>query len=300
MVRAKITAYVPPDLADALKRVAAITDRSVSDIVEDAIARTLMGGSRDAEHAALMAKLNAMQRRLGIIERSQETLFELTAHAARFSMSVAPDMPEADRANANARGAERFRGIIAAIVAVSARARVCGRITSRRWRPPKMDTPATDRRRRRMTDAQSSIPAHDPARGLAMLATALGPAVTAALQAPDTIEIIANPDGRIWVESHGCGRIATGLTLAASHVERVIRLVATLTGAEAHQTRPIVSAELPPLGERFEGILPPVSRAPCFAIRKPAQVLFRLQDYVAAGIMSEAQSDALRSAATPS
>lgn len=116
MVRAKITAYVPPDLADALKRVAAMKDRSVSDIVEDAIAKTLMGASRDAEHAALMTKLEAMQRRLGVIEHSQETLFEFTAHAARFSMSVAPDIPEADRANANARGAERFRGIIAAIV----------------------------------------------------------------------------------------------------------------------------------------------------------------------------------------
>jgi type IV secretion system protein VirB11 len=147
-----------------------------------------------------------------------------------------------------------------------------------------------------MSDAVSVLPAHDPTRGLAMLATALGPAVTAALQAPDTIEIIANPDGRIWVESHGRGRIATGLTLAASHVERVIRLVATLTGAEAHQTRPIVSAELPPLGERFEGILPPVSRAPCFSIRKPAQVLFRLPDYVAAGIMTDAQSLVLQDA----
>lgn len=117
MVRAKLTAYVPRDLADALRRVAAVKDRSVSDIVEDAIARALMGAGRDAEHAALMAKLDMVQRRLGVIERSQETLFELTAHAARFSMSVAPDIPDADRANANARGAERFRGIIAAIVA---------------------------------------------------------------------------------------------------------------------------------------------------------------------------------------
>lgn len=116
MVRAKITAYIPPDLADALKRVAAVKDRSVSDIVEDAIAKALMGVSRDAEQAALMAKLDAMQRRLGVIERSQETLFEFTAHAARFSMSAAPDIPEADRANANARGAERFRSVLDAIV----------------------------------------------------------------------------------------------------------------------------------------------------------------------------------------
>lgn len=116
MVRQKITAYVPPDLADALKRVAAVKDRSVSDVVEDAVTRALTGVARDAEHAALMAKLDAIARRLGVIERAQETLFEFTAHAARFSMSVTPDIADADRANANARGAERFRGLLNAII----------------------------------------------------------------------------------------------------------------------------------------------------------------------------------------
>jgi len=134
------------------------------------------------------------------------------------------------------------------------------------------------------------------ARGLAMLATALGPQVIAALEARDTIEIMANPDGRVWIERHGSGRAPLGLTLAESHIERVIRLVATLTGAEAHRERPIVSAELPPHGERFEGVLPPVARSPCFSIRKPAQVLFRLDDYVAEGILSPDQCDALKAA----
>ncbi len=41
MVRQKITAYVPPELADALKRVAAVKDRSVSDVVEDAVTKAL-------------------------------------------------------------------------------------------------------------------------------------------------------------------------------------------------------------------------------------------------------------------
>lgn len=138
-------------------------------------------------------------------------------------------------------------------------------------------------------------------RGLAMLATALGPQVMSALDAPDTIEVMANPDGRVWIERHGRGRGPLDLTLAAAHVERVIRLVATLTGAEAHRERPIVSAELPPMangqgGERFEGVLPPVSRSPCFSIRKPAQVLFRLADYVASGMMSAAQKATLEDA----
>lgn len=117
MVRQKITAYVPPDLADALKRVAAVKDRSVSDIVEDAVHKALTGVARDADHAALMAKLDQISRRLGVIERAQETQFEFVAHAARFSMSVASDIPDADRASVNARGAERFRSLLNAIVA---------------------------------------------------------------------------------------------------------------------------------------------------------------------------------------
>lgn len=115
--RAKITAYITQDLADALKRVAAIKDRSVSDIVEDAIASAFANAGREAEHAALMARLEMITRRLGVIEKGQETHFELTSHATRFAMSMAPEIPEADRSALNARGAERFRNVIDAIVA---------------------------------------------------------------------------------------------------------------------------------------------------------------------------------------
>ena len=117
MARAKIIAYLPPDLAETIRHLAAARKKSISDIAEDALTKGLLGVGRDVEHTALMAKLDAMHRRLGIIERSQETLFELTAHSARFSMSMAPDVPETDRARINARGAERFRGVIAAITA---------------------------------------------------------------------------------------------------------------------------------------------------------------------------------------
>lgn len=138
--------------------------------------------------------------------------------------------------------------------------------------------------------------AHDPGRGLAMLATALGPSIATMLEAPDTIEVIANPDGRLWVERLGVGRIATDHRLDAVEIERVIRLVATLTGAEATRDKPIVSAELPPRGERFEGVLPPVTRAPCFAIRKPATQIFTLDDYTASGVVTPSQADTLRRA----
>jgi len=138
----------------------------------------------------------------------------------------------------------------------------------------------------------------NPARGLAMLSTALGADVSNALAEGDTIEIAVNPDGRLWVEKQG-GRLSdVGVTLAPAHVERVIRLVAAMTGAQAHQEKPIVSAELPPRGERFEGLLPPVSRAPCFVIRKPAQTLFTLDDYCDAEIITTNQRKQLRRAVT--
>jgi type IV secretion system protein TrbB len=147
----------------------------------------------------------------------------------------------------------------------------------------------------------------NPSRGLAMLATALGPSIAAMLDASDTIEVLVNPDGRLWLEQVGKGRMATGHRLEASEIERVIRLVATMTGAEATREKPIVSAELPPIanggggvnergGERFEGILPPVTRGPCFAIRKPATRIFTLDDYRVSGIVTVSQADALRAA----
>lgn len=137
---------------------------------------------------------------------------------------------------------------------------------------------------------------HDASRGLAMLSTALGPALSAVLLAADTIEVIVNPDGRVWVERVGRGREAGGFRLEAGETERAIRLIATLTGAEVTREKPIVSAELPPRGERFEGVLPPVSRGPCFAIRKPAVRIIRLDDYAEQGVVTTDQLHQLRSA----
>src|SRR5208283_624762 len=72
------------------------------------------------------------------------------------------------------------------------------------------------------------------------------------------------------------------------------RLVAHHVGVEVHGGSPRVSAELPETGERFEGLVPPVAAAPCFAIRSPAVAVFTLGDYVDAGIMSGVQAELLR------
>ena len=135
----------------------------------------------------------------------------------------------------------------------------------------------------------------------AMLRTAMGPAIAAALADPLVTEIMVNPDGMVRLDRLGQGRIETRARLEAAEAERIVRLVASHVRAEVHADAPIISAELPihedgSGGERFEGLLPPVASAPCFAIRKPAARIHRLDDYVADGIMSAKVAVALANA----
>jgi type IV secretion system protein TrbB len=137
------------------------------------------------------------------------------------------------------------------------------------------------------------------ARAYAMLQSAMGPDIAAALADPLTQEVMVNPDGKLRIDRLGEGCTDTGVIIPASQSERIIRLVASHIRAEVTRESPIVSAELPPhgealAGERFEGLLPPVSTAPCFAIRKPATRTYTLDDYVADAMMSEPQANLLR------
>ncbi|MEN3746096.1 P-type conjugative transfer ATPase TrbB [Sphingomonas sp. HF-S3] len=135
----------------------------------------------------------------------------------------------------------------------------------------------------------------------AMLQTAMGPDIASALADSQVVEVMVNPDGSLRLDRLGEGRIDTGIVLEPAQVERIVRLVASHARAEAHAGQPILSAELPAhldgrAGERFEGVLPPVSAGPCFSIRKPAQRLYTLDDYAADGIMSVTMAGMLRTA----
>jgi type IV secretion system protein VirB11 len=128
------------------------------------------------------------------------------------------------------------------------------------------------------------------ARGTRMLRTALGPAIAGHLDDPSIVEVMLNPDGRLWIDRLAGGIEDTGTRIGPADAERIVRLVAHHVGVEVHPGSPRVSAELPGSGERFEGLVPPVVAAPCFAIRRPAVAVFSLDDYVAAGIMTAAQA----------
>jgi type IV secretion system protein VirB11 len=133
-------------------------------------------------------------------------------------------------------------------------------------------------------------------RHTAMLRTAFCAGVCDALEDPATIEIMANPDGSVWIEQAGSGIARSGFTLTPANRERIIRLVAASLPSSHAKPAPIVTAELPGSGERFEGLLPPVATAPCFSIRKASTTDFTLERYAAGGGIAPDLALALRAA----
>jgi P-type conjugative transfer ATPase TrbB len=129
-----------------------------------------------------------------------------------------------------------------------------------------------------------------------LLRRQLGPQLLAAIADPAITDIIVNEDGRVWFEAHGKGLYAAGFVLPESHRESLIGTVAAVLGTTADNDHPIVEGELPIGRIRFEGLMSQVVRRPCYAMRKPAQVLFTLDRYVRDGIVTAAQAEIFRDA----
>src|SRR5215469_4299773 len=127
-----------------------------------------------------------------------------------------------------------------------------------------------------------------------LLKRQLGAKILAAIDDPQITEIIVNEDGRVWFESYERGLHESGLSFTASQIESLIGTVAASLRAVTNTQNPILEGELPIGGVRFEGLLPPVARQPCCVMRKPAQVLYGLDDYIRDGILEERLSEILR------
>ncbi len=145
-----------------------------------------------------------------------------------------------------------------------------------------------------------SVPARVTAshhRLIRKLRDALGEAICRALDDTSVVEIMVNPDGRLFVERLGQGMVMLD-ALDPGAAEIIIGSVAHALRTEADADRPIISGELPIGGHRFEGLLPPIVSAPSFTIRRRASRLIPLDDYVGEGIMTALQATAIRDAIT--
>jgi type IV secretion system protein VirB11 len=130
---------------------------------------------------------------------------------------------------------------------------------------------------------------------LDLLFEALGP-VREILLDRDTTDIYVNDDGMLWVEKLGVGRVPTGMIIPEENAEMVIRIIASKTATTVTAKNPILSAEIPGDGSRFEGLLPPVTTRPVFAIRKRASMVIRLDQYIEQKVMTQAQCSSIKQA----
>lgn len=131
-------------------------------------------------------------------------------------------------------------------------------------------------------------------RTLAAYRRALGQTIQQAMADPNVVEVMLNPDGKVWIDRLVGGREWTGDTMDSEDAMQVIDLVAHHVGETGiGWDRPLLSADLPETGERFQAVLPPVSKAPTFTIRKKPPVIFTLEDYVRDDIMTQEQATVL-------
>jgi type IV secretion system protein VirB11 len=121
----------------------------------------------------------------------------------------------------------------------------------------------------------------------------MGSTIRDALNDPKVIEVMLNDDGELWVERVGEPIEHLG------HMDGHAAYAMMTTIASANDTmvspdNPTLETVLPESGERFQGEVPPKVKSPAFTIRKPADFVFTLSDYVEQGAMSEDDAEIIR------
>ena len=127
------------------------------------------------------------------------------------------------------------------------------------------------------------------------LRRALGADILAALTDDQVVEIMLNPAGDLWSDSHAGGMQCIG-KIDRVRAMSIVATVAAMLGTTVTPESPILECELPLDGSRFEALIPPVVPAPTFALRKRAKLIFTLADYVDGGVMTALQATMIKTA----
>jgi len=118
----------------------------------------------------------------------------------------------------------------------------------------------------------------------------LGEQMVALFDDPLVVEIMANPDGTVFVERLGQGVENFG-SIDPQRVRSFLGLMADYLGTTVSREKPIVEGAMPIefIRSRFAGAIPPLVEGASFSIRLPARKIFTLEHYVENGIMTTEQ-----------
>jgi len=113
---------------------------------------------------------------------------------------------------------------------------------------------------------------------LASLEHNCGPIIMDAVNDPAVIEIMLNPDGKIWIEKYGQDQACVG-ELSIAQGKLILSLVASALDLTVDAHTPIVEGSFPLDGSRFEGVFPPiVGPGASFSLRKKASRIITLKN----------------------
>jgi hypothetical protein len=111
----RLSAYLDPDVMNALADYSARRDVSLSLVAEAAIASFLSPDAEERKEAAITRRLDQIDRRVQRVERDVGVAIETLALFVNFWLSSTPVLPESVRAEARAKGPQRYDRFVAAL-----------------------------------------------------------------------------------------------------------------------------------------------------------------------------------------
>lgn len=121
---------------------------------------------------------------------------------------------------------------------------------------------------------------------LESLRYACGELILDAVENPNVIEIMLNPDGKLWIEEYGKDQEYVD-EVDEERAKLILSLVASGLDITVTSSSPIVEGNFPLDGSRFEGTYPPIVAKPSFSIRKKASKIIKLEEYLANGVITQ-------------
>ncbi len=134
----------------------------------------------------------------------------------------------------------------------------------------------------------------DSKAALRRLNNALGIDLYALLSKPSVNELILNADGSIFIEDAMNGMEETALIIPYGRADLFIRTVADLLKLPVSDSCPVVSGKLPYISARIEALLPPITSAPSFSIRKHNETVLSLSELSSQGMLTASQLSEVR------
>ncbi|MBQ7569512.1 MAG: P-type conjugative transfer ATPase TrbB [Synergistaceae bacterium] len=132
-------------------------------------------------------------------------------------------------------------------------------------------------------------------RNLAKLRREMGEQVRAAMDDPQVVEVMLNPNGSVWTDKLGKG-MEYLCDMSDVQALQMLGTIAHMLGTVINANNPKVEGELPGDGSRVEGVIPPIVLHPSFNLRKKASAVFPLSSYVDSGRATPEDADILREA----